>query len=154
MRVDALERLLLAGKPVGEIAPPRLAPGRHAQALNELPVGEEIRFLPAVLEAVAVVQVAGTLGQIGRMGDVEHLALGVLELLQCQRRLATAGAADHDQGRRQTIDRFLGVVEGNHLVEQVNVASRGVDVTHGQGFRSGCRGVDVRNLLLVDDRAA
>ena len=55
MGVDALERLLLAGEPGSKLAPPGLTPGRHAQALDELPEGQEIRFLPAVFEAVAVV---------------------------------------------------------------------------------------------------
>ena len=154
MCVDALERLLLAGEPGGEIAPFGRAPGRHAQALQELPVGQEIRILPAVLEAVAVVEVAGAAGEIGRVGDVEHLALGVLELFQRQRRLATARAADDDQRRGQAIDRLLRVVEGNHLVEQVNVAAVRVDVTHRHRFAGGRRGVDRRNLLLVDRGAA
>ena len=38
MGVDALERLLLAGEPGGKLAPPGLAPCRHAQALNDIKV--------------------------------------------------------------------------------------------------------------------
>ena len=154
MGVDALERLLLAGEPGGEIAPFGRAAGRHAQTLQELPVGQEIRVLPAVLEAVAVVEVAGAAREIGRVRDVEHLTLGVLELLQRQRRLATAGAADDDQWRGQAIDRLLRVVEGNHLVKQVNVAAVRVDIAHRHRFAAGRRGVDRWNLLLVDRGAA
>ncbi len=64
MRVDALERLLLAGEPACEITPLGRTAGRHVQGLDELPVGEEARILPAVLEAVAVVEVACAAGEI------------------------------------------------------------------------------------------
>ncbi len=88
------------------------------------------------------------------MSDVQDLARGVLELFQRQRGLAAAGAADDDQRRWQAIDRFLSVVEGNHLVEQVNLAPFRMDVTHRRGFGACGDGIDVGNLRVVDTGAA
>ena len=154
MRVDVAESLPHAREPRREVAPARLAPGRHADRFDELAEGQEARVLAGVLEAVGVVQVARTLRQVGRVRDVEHLALGVLELFQRQRGLAAAGAADQDQGRRPAVDRLLRVVEGQRLVEQVDRGVLGVQVA--QRLRLAHRGIDVGigDLRLVDLRAA
>ena len=137
MGVDALELLPLAGKPAGEVAPTGLAPGRHADGLDELAVGKKHRFLAAVLEAVGVVQIAGAVGQERRVGDIEHLALGVLEFLQRQRGLPAAGAADDDQRRRLAIDGLLRVIQGDRLVEQMNAGALGMKVAQRSRLPDG-----------------
>ena len=96
MPVDVLENLAHAREPAGEIAPEGFAPRRHADGFDEFAVGEKHCFLPRVFEAVGVIQAARTLRQIGGMGDVQHFALGMFELLQRQCSLAAAGAADND----------------------------------------------------------
>ena len=55
--------------------------------------------MPGVLKTVGIVEVARVLRQITGMGDVEHLAFDMLELLQGQRRLTAAGAADRKSTR-------------------------------------------------------
>jgi hypothetical protein len=122
--------------------------------LDELAVGEEYRLLPAVLEAVGVIEVAGALREVARMRDVEHLAFGVLEFFEGQRRLAAAGAADDDQRWRLAIDGVLRVVEGDRLVEQMNRRSLRVQVAYRLCFADGLVGADVGNPALVDRRAA
>ena len=97
MAVELPERLPHASEPAGEIAPARLAARRHADRFDELAVGEENGLLAAVLEAVGVIEVAGTLREVTGVRDVKHLAFGVLEFLKGQRGLAAAGAADDDQ---------------------------------------------------------
>ena len=92
------------------------------------------------------------------MRDVEHLALGVLQLLQGQRGLAAAGAADDDQRHRRTVDRLLRVVERDRLVEQMHVRAFGMQVAQGLRLAASLRDrlgrVAVRNVRLVDRRAA
>lgn len=154
MGVDVPVRLTHAAEPAGEITPQRLATRGHMNRFDELPVGEEHRFLPHVLEAVGVIQVACVRRQIGRMRDVEHLALGMLELLQRQRRLAAAGATNHHERRRQPVDGFLGIVEGDRLVEHMHLAVLGVQVAQRLGFAPGLHGITVGYLRVVDGRAA
>ena len=67
-----------------------LAPGRHAQGLDELAVAQEAGLLCRVLITVGVVHGAGRLGQIGRLRDIEDTALGVAHLGQRDGRLAGA----------------------------------------------------------------
>jgi hypothetical protein len=96
----------------------------------------------------------GHLREVARVRDVEHLAFGVLELFEGQRRLAAAGAADDDQRRRLAIDRLLRVVEGDRLVEQMNRRPFRVQVAHRLGFADRRRRRRCRDPALVDRRAA
>jgi len=154
MAVELPEGLPHAREPAGEVAPGRFPTRRHADRLDELAVREENRFLRGVLEAVGVIQIAGALRQIARVRDVEHLALGVLELLEGQRRLAAAGTADDDQGRRLAIDGVLRVVEGDRLVEQMNRRPFRMQVANRQCFADRLVGADVGDPALVDRRTA
>jgi hypothetical protein len=50
----------------------------------------------------------------------KDFSVGVLELLQGECGLATAGAADHDQRGWQAIYRFLRIVEGQRFVQEMH----------------------------------
>lgn len=123
------------------------------EGFDELAVGEEGGFLPRMLEAVGVVEVARALREVGRMRDVERFAFGVLQLFQRQRRLAAAGAADHNQRDRLAVDGLLRVVEGNRFVEQMHLAVLGVEVAQRERLVRGLGDIAVGDFRLVDDRA-
>lgn len=107
-----------------------------------------------MLETVGVVEIAGTLRQVAGVRNVKHLAFGMFELFQGQRRLATAGAADHDHGRRLTIDGVLRVVEGDGLVQQMNRRAFRMQVAHGLCILDGLIRINVGNFAFIYRRAA
>jgi hypothetical protein len=154
MAIELAEGLPHPPEPAGEVAPGGFASRRHVDRFDELAIGEENGFLPRMLETVGEIEIAGTLREVTRVGDVEHLAFGVLELFEGQRGLAATGAADDDQRRRLAIDGLLRVVERDRLVEQMDRRALRVQVTHRQRFTNRFVGVDVGNPGLVDRRAA
>ena len=154
MRVESLEALPDARKPAGKVAPACLSPRRDMNRLDEFAVREKYRILPGVLKTVGVVQIAGTLRQKSGVGNVKHLAFGMLELLQRQRRFAAACAADHNQRCGLAIDGILRVVKRNRLVEQVNRRPLRVQITHWLRFLDRLIGLDIGDFALVDRRTA
>lgn len=88
------------------------------------------------------------------MGGIQHLAVGVLELFQGQGGLAAARRTHHDQGRRQPVHGFLGIVEGDDLVQQVDFAPLRMHVSHRVRLGGGFPGSDVRELPFVHLRPA
>ncbi len=107
-----------------------------------------------MFETVRIVEVAGILGEVGRVSDVQHLAFRMLHFLQCQRGLAAAGAADHDQRRRLAIDRFLCIVERNRFVQQMDGATFGMQIAHRLRIAHGFGHIAIGNPGLVDRRTA
>ncbi len=152
--VDALECLLHACEPAGKVAPQRLPSRRHADRLDEFSVGQEYGFLSRVFETIRIVEVARILRQVGGMGDVQHLAFGMLHFFQRQRGLAAAGAADHDQRRRLVIDRLLRIIERNRFVEQVDGAAVGMQIAQRLRLPFGLGDIAIGNLRFVDGSAA
>lgn len=154
MGIEAAEGLSLAFEPAAKLPPGRLAAGRYAQRLEEFPIGEELDLLIPAFEAVGEVELTGAAREIRRMRDVECLAIDALDLLERERRLAAARAADdHDRGRGEP-DRVLCIVEGERLVEPGDLAPRGMQVAHRLGFGVHWRLGDVRDLCFVHIHAA
>ncbi len=100
---------------------------------------------------IGAINIPRVAGKIGGMGDIQHLALGVLQLLRDQRRLA---AAHHDQRRGRAIHRPLGIIETDRLVEQMDFATLRMQITQRPSFRLGLRQLAIGNPALVDGRAA
>jgi len=120
MRVDGAVVLPVPREPAGEGAKVQLALGRHVPGFDEGAQGKERRLLVVALVAEGKVHLACPLRQVLGAGDVGDVAAGLLELLQRQRRLAAAGAADQHQRRGLLEHRLLHIVEGQRLVEQVD----------------------------------
>lgn len=74
----------------------------------------------------------------------------MLELFQGQRGLAAAGTAYQDQGRWPTVDRVLGIVKRQWLVEQVDRGVFRVQVAQRLSLTRRCVGLDVDDPLFVD----
>ena len=110
---------LVTLEPRIEILVARFPTGRHLDTLDEFTERIEVECLVVVSVAVGEIQCPGILHEIGRQADVEHIADGLLHLLECQRRLAAAGRADEHQGWRQVEDGSLIVIERQHLVEHM-----------------------------------
>ena len=151
--VELLESLPQPREPAGKVAPACFPPLRYADGFDELAIGKEYGLLPAVFITVGIVEIPGALGEVGGVGDVEHLAFHMLELFQGQRGLAAAGAAYYDQGRRQAVNSLLRVVEGNRLVEQVYRGALRVQVAHRLRLLDGVSRIDVGNPGFIDSRA-
>ena len=160
MGIDVAQRpggVAMPIEPAAEGVETELAALRHLQRFQELAVAQEFGFLCRVVVAVGVVQGARRLRQVGRLGDIEHPAMGFTQLGQRDGCLARAGRADQHHGRRQAPHGFLGVVEDDGLVEQFELGARGVQPAQRHGLGGELGGIDSRlviDLGLVDRRAA
>ena len=160
MGIDVAERpdgFAMPIEPAAKGVEAELAALRHLQRFEELAVAQEFGFLCRVVIAVGVVQGARRLRQVGRLGDIEHPAMGFAQLGQRDGRLARAGRADQHHGRRQAPHGFLGVVEDDGLVEQFELGARGVQPAQRHGLGGELGGIDIRlviDLGLVDRRTA
>ena len=134
VRVLQAGSLFVAREPAGELREGNLPGQRNADALQELRIGQEPRLLVVVAVVQAVVGLPGPVGQMGGPGHVQHVADGLLELLQHQHRLAAAGGADDDERRRQREGPVLRVVEEDHLVQHVERAPPRIQVGQLFGF--------------------
>ena len=142
MGVNGFELVAHPPEPTGEIPPLGFAALRHTDALEEFTEGKERGILAFLLETVGVIQVAGALREIGGMGDIQHLAVGVLELFQGQRSFAAAGRTHHNQWRRQAVNHLLGIIKGDDLVQHVDFTPIRMDVAHRFGILGRLCGFD------------
>ena len=135
-RVGVFEvaRGAVAGKPLGKILQPHLPAVRHTQAREVFRERQETDVLGVVRILEGIVQIARVLHQIGRAGDIQHVTRRCFHFLEREDCLATPRRADHDAGWWERVDRLLGVVERNHLIEQMEGGQLGVHICQGRRF--------------------
>ncbi len=131
MRIDTLVVLTDPREPAGEVAPVGFATRGNLPGLQIFPIRQKGGFLIVPDEAVGVIEFPRMLGQIGGVGDVQHLARNGLELFQQEGGLAASGAAHQDQRRQGHIQGVLGIIEGQRLVQHVNGRARFREKTQG-----------------------
>ena len=95
---------------------------------DELPKRHKARLLSRSLEPIGIIEVPRVLGEKGEMGDIKRSPSTSFNFSEHQRRLAAAGAADDDQGRRSAKNRVLHVVEGDRLVERWKIVALSIQI--------------------------
>ncbi len=123
----------VAREPALELAEGHGPARGHPDALQVLLERQEIEVLVVVLVVEGVVEVARVLNQEGGAGDIEDVTGQLFQLLEAEHRLPAAGGADQDEGRAESEELGLRLVEGEDLVEDVEFPAARVDVTERQG---------------------
>lgn len=150
----------MASQPGAEVVETELPSRGHAQGLQELAVAQEAGLLRRIVVAVRAMQRLRRSSQVRGQRDIQDAPRHFPQPRQGDRRLARAGRADDHQRGLVTRGGFLGVVEDQRPLQQLEAdTSRGTPVQEGGiGVRPGREHrVDGNRALdpgFVDLRAA